>query len=819
MKRLYPFTSIRCIVSLSIFCLVNVTVLAQQPHGTINGTITSADGSAAQYVNVVLKGTNKGTTTNADGKFEMRRVAPGTYTLVTSFISFDPMEQTVEVRANETTTLSITLHETSAQLQEVEIHGQHEGYKADRPSPSLRLQSNLMETPQNIQVITRDVLRDQQIISMSDGLIRNVSGVTRAEHWGDMYTNISARGSQLQAFRNGFNIVNSYWGPLTEDMSFVDHIEFVKGPAGFMLSSGDPSGLYNVVTKKPTGITKGEASITAGSYGLFRTTLDLDGKLSADSKLLYRLNLSAQNKNSHRANEYNDRYAIAPVISYQLDDNTRLTLEYIYQRANMSNVGSFYVFSKDGYASLPVDFTSLPAGIPGSVMNDHSIYVNLQHSFNDNWKITGQVARFMYDQIGASMWPNDTTIYQDGTYIRRVSIWDAKSTMTMGQLFVNGEATTGTIRHRVLAGLDIANKKYLADWGQSFGLDTKDEPFDPKNPYLGIPVTGYPEFDRSRPLEQRAQLSGGILEQRYTSIYIQDELGFLDNKLRLTLAGRYTHLEQAAYGGAPDKADHVTPRIGLSASITEQISMYALYDQAFVPQSGVLVSGRKAEPITGNNMEVGVKKDWTGGWNTTLSLYRILKNNEITADPSNPNSGLSIELGQKRAQGIEFDLRGTILPGLTMTANYAYTDSRVTKVAEGVTSPTEGSIVPGFAKHTMNAWLNYQIERGVLKGLGISGGFTKLMNRATYWTPAPSQDKDLQDYFKLDAGIFWKQDNIKITLNVFNVLDDYLYSGSYEDWMYDGPQPWTGGNGQLSPTYSWQTEAPRNFRLSLTYSF
>ena len=42
-------------------------------------------------------------------------------------------------------------------------------------------------------------------------------------------------------------------GPLTEDMSMVERIEFVKGPAGFMLANGDPSGFYNVVTKKPSG--------------------------------------------------------------------------------------------------------------------------------------------------------------------------------------------------------------------------------------------------------------------------------------------------------------------------------------------------------------------------------------------------------------------------------------------------------------------------------------------------------------------------------------------------------------------------------------
>src|SRR5688572_13621822 len=197
MKNLYTL--------LILVIITATTAFSQQQHGSISGTIKSSDGNGAPYVNVTLKGINKGTTTNDDGKFEIKRVTPGTYTLVASFVGFEPKEQTVEVKANENTRLDFTLNETSAELKEIEISGVREGYKADIVSNSLRLQSSLMETPQNIQVVTADVLRDQQITSMSDGLIRNVSGVVRSEHWGDLYANISARGSQIQAFRNGFN--------------------------------------------------------------------------------------------------------------------------------------------------------------------------------------------------------------------------------------------------------------------------------------------------------------------------------------------------------------------------------------------------------------------------------------------------------------------------------------------------------------------------------------------------------------------------------------------------------------------------------------
>lgn len=782
-----------------------------QGTGAIQGSIQTSDGHPAEYVNVSIEGTSKGAVADRTGHFEIKNIKPGSYTLIASFVGLATQKHSVEIRSAEFTTIDLVLNENTQQLEEIVVLEAGDRYTADRVSSALRLTTPLIETPQSIQVVTPEMLKNQQVISMSDGVIRNVSGAVRQEHWGDLYANIVARGSQVQAFRNGFNIVNSYWGPLTEDMSFVDRIEFVKGPAGFMLSSGDPSGLYNVVTKKPTGISKGEVSFTAGSFGLLRSTLDLDGKISEGGKLLYRLNLSAQNKGSFRPNEYNDRYAIAPVLSYQIDDKTKLTLEYNYQRANMSNVGSFYVFSQDGFADFPVEHTALPAGTPGTKINDHGVYLNIQHELAAHWKLTGQVAKLMYDQVGHSMWP--TVANQDGTYVRSIGIWDAKSDMTMAQVFVNGEVQTGSVRHRILSGIDMATKEYMADWGQTHELDLVDNPFDPLNPHLGAPVTGYPRFDRLTPLEERAQNAGGLQDQRYTSFYLQDELSLFENRVRLTLAGRYTDLQQSAYGAAPDKAKHVTPRVGISTSINKQLSVYGLYDQAFIPQTGILVNGNKVQPITGNNFELGVKKEWLGGnWNTTLAFYQILKNNELTADPMNPTSGQSIELGRKRAQGVEFDLRGSIITGLNLVANYAYTDSRVLEVAEGVTYPEEGSIVPGFAKHTINTWLNYQIQNGLFKGFGVSTGFTFLGDRATYWEASPDPDKEMKDYFKLDAGFFWEKEKIRVTMNVFNVLDEYLYSGSYESWMTDA-------ESVPSPLYSYQAEAPRNARLSIAFKF
>ena len=799
--------TLRLQITTLILSVFGLGAFAQQ-NGTIKGRITTSDGQPAVYVSIGLKDKNQHTTSDDNGNYTINRVKAGTYTLRVSAVGINPQEKAITVNANETLKVDFVLTENNQALQEVTIAGKKNKYKVSLPSASLRLNEPLLEAPQNIQIVSDQVIKDQQIISMSDGLIRNVSGAARSEHWGDLYTNIKMRGSQVQAMRNGFNFVTSSWGPLTEDISMVDHIEFVKGPAGFMLGNGDPSGLYNVVTKKPTGINKGEVSVTVGSYDLYRTAVDFDHKITNDGKLLFRLNAAAQTKGSFRPYEKNDRYTFAPSLSYQLTSKTKITAEYALQNAKMTEVGSFYVFSPNGYVTLPREFTLTQPGVPDTRINDHSAFVNLQHNFNNKWKATAQVAYSKYLQTGYSSWPS--AVFTNNTLIRNVSIWDAESTMKLAQFFINGEANTGGIVHRILAGFDGGKKNYMADWGQSHDLDLPSSPFDVYNPNYGFPANGYPNFDRSRSLQIRGAANN--IDQKYLSAYIQDELGFFKNQLRLTLAGRYTYVNQSAYNGDPEVGKKVTPRVGLSYSLNKNTSIYAVYDQAFTPQTGLLRNGEQNLPLTGTNYEAGVKKDWLDGkWNTTVSVYRIVKQNELASDPTNTaGQNYSIIIGEKRAQGVEFDLRGEITAGLKLIANYAYTDGKITEVVDGF--GVVGQVVPGFSKHTSNAWLTYTLQNGALKGTGISAGFTHLAGRAMGTYSGENSEQNLPNYFKLDGGLFWENKSLRITANAFNILDKYLYTGAYYTNYWNAPT-------YDQPVYSWQAEAPRSYRVSVAYKF
>jgi iron complex outermembrane recepter protein len=783
---------------LTLFLLLSFCIFANDPFegtGIIKGKIMTSNGKSAPEVSILIKGTARGTTTDEQGIFEFRKLHSGDYTLQISHLGFEAIEQNVSVEENKISAISIQLKISDKELASVIITS-NKKFRTGWLSPSLRLSSPIIETPQNIQVITKGIITDQQSFDMLEGIQRNVSGAQKLEHW-DNYARINMRGSNLTAFRNGMN-VQMPWGPLTEDMSMVDRIEFVKGPAGFMLTNGEPGGFYNVVTKKPSGSNKGEVSFSLGSFNLFRTTLDLDGKLSKNGKLLYRFNLMGQLKGSHRDNEFNNRYSIVPVLKYFVDDKTALTLEFTHQFSQMSVIGSNYSFSKIKYGDLPRNFTTAEANLDPANINDNSVQATLEHRFNDDWKFTAQAGFLKYNMVGQSVWPRSISETNDSLMQRGISIWDALAVNKTGQMFLNGKLYSGAVTHKLLFGIDMTNKDYYADWNQASPLGEAN--FNIYKPVYGTVYPQIPKWDRSQTIRER----GVHYNNAFSSLYVQDELEFFNNKLRVTLAGRYTTNKNVdAYSGTTDD-NKFTPRAGVSYSIDKSMSAYFVYDESFVANYGTDWQGKSFDPLMGVNLEAGIKKDWFNGkWNSTVSVYQIKRSNVLTTDTDHPdpNSGQFIyqrQTGQQETKGVEVDVKGELSRNLEAVVNYAFTEAKVTKDSD---PKVVGNMVAGATKHIQNTWLSYKVRDGKLSGLRFSLGYQYQAGRSS-WYIFDNSENALPDYFRLDGGISYQTAKFDVIFNVNNITNKYLYSGApYGSMFY------------------WQTEPGINSRLSVFYKF
>jgi len=808
----------------TFFCLmVTLSVNAQQINtskGVISGQILTNDNEPAESVAVQLAGTDKMTLTTESGFYIFKNLPAGTYHVNVTVKGYKPLEATVVLAENgKQNNISFRLELSDAQLAEVVISSGGR-YKVDRVSSSLRLPSSILETPQNIQVISKRTLADQQVYDIVDGITRNVSGVSRMGHWDNQYANIRMRGSKIPAFRNGMNIEAS-WGPTAEDAAMIENIEFVKGPAGFMLAAGEPGGFYNVVTKKPTGSSHQSVSMSTGSFSTYRAALDLDGKLSKDGRLLYRLNLAAQQKDYFTKFNFNNRVVVAPVIKYQIDDKTAVTFEYTYQAIKFLANGN-YQFSKRKLAdeNISNDFFYADPSLPPGKIRDHSVYVYLDHQLNDRWKAHAQVAYFNFAMASGSVWAN--SVDSAGNMSRYYNIGDEAGENRFAQLSLSGEEQTGSVRHRILGGVDFGNKKFWGDFRSGNPnirfAKVKDavtgqlyEPiFNVYNPIYGLPMDSVPKFDRSVNIRTRSGSTTYATYTNYASAYVQDELGFFNNNLRVSLGLRFTYAETVGKTETTDIKDQVfSPRAGISYSIDKQTSVYGLYDQSFVPVPGTDYFGNAFKPIKGNDIEFGVKKEWFGGrWVSSVSVYQINRTNALTPDTEHQNGSITFntQLGETQSKGVEVDINGELAKGLNLVANYAYSSSEITKESPNVATKTVGNVTPNTNAHTTNAWLSYRFSKGALNGFGVNGGIQWLADRYVGTTTTPN----MPNYFRADAGLSFQKNKFGISMLVNNLLDNrkLLTAASLDT-----------DPSKNTSYYSYIVEARRNLRMTVTYKF
>jgi TonB-dependent receptor len=106
---------------LIIVCLMAAMQVTNAQTGKVTGKILDGDyNDVLAFANVSVKGTEKGTSSDFDGLFEMQ-LKEGNYTIIFSFIGYETKEITgVSIKNNEVTNLNVTLN-SSVMLKEVMI--------------------------------------------------------------------------------------------------------------------------------------------------------------------------------------------------------------------------------------------------------------------------------------------------------------------------------------------------------------------------------------------------------------------------------------------------------------------------------------------------------------------------------------------------------------------------------------------------------------------------------------------------------------------------------------------------------------------------
>ncbi len=111
-----------------------VDTTSESGRGVLHGTIRDAtDGSPLEFANVLIEGTNFGTSANADGEYELRNVPPGRYNIRFSYIGYRTRTiYEIQISRNRDLRLDVELEPDAQQLGEIVI----------RPSPFNRTEES-----------------------------------------------------------------------------------------------------------------------------------------------------------------------------------------------------------------------------------------------------------------------------------------------------------------------------------------------------------------------------------------------------------------------------------------------------------------------------------------------------------------------------------------------------------------------------------------------------------------------------------------------------------------------------------------------------
>lgn len=211
--------------------------------GSIAGRVRAgSDGGPLAGVNVRLRGTVRGTTTDGRGEFRLAEIPPGVKTLVFSLVGFvRETRSDVPVEEGKETRLDVTLTPGAIETEQVVV------------TASKREQS-LQDVPVSISVLDASQISERNSVSLEDAL-RYVPGVnmtgTQVNIRGSSGYSLGA-GSRVLMLLDGIPFLAGDTGELnfeTIPMGQIDRIEVVKGASSALYGSNALGGVVNIITK------------------------------------------------------------------------------------------------------------------------------------------------------------------------------------------------------------------------------------------------------------------------------------------------------------------------------------------------------------------------------------------------------------------------------------------------------------------------------------------------------------------------------------------------------------------------------------------
>lgn len=663
---------------------------------------------------------------------------------------------------NEETNSAVEL----APLEVIGTETEDMGYIVPNATSGTKTDTPIMEIPQSIQVIPKAILSDQDSQTLSNAL-ENVSSVVAPKSTELLTSGFIVRGFKSKVYLDNMPTSGAVNAADSLSLINVEKIEVAKGPTATLFGGGlgaPVGGLINVVSKQPHAENKYTVSFRGGSFSTINPSFDFNQSLSEDDKVLFRLTGEYQQAESFIDEVESEQYSIYPTLSVDFSEDTRLVIQGQYSHINFleyTGLRAEGTIEETDY-NIPRFRYSGATDTPKSEVENKMLTLNFSHRFSEHFKASIQ-ARYYKNEF------EEFSSFHHGSLsgLRRPrDLKDSELPFYSGVLNSTTEAliinpnfifdfNTGFIKHKVLLGAEYDTTRSNAQLGTYY--DTFEDI------YLDL-------ADREDDINYLEVVEGNLTqaqENRYQTmgVYLQDQLDIGD-RLHLLASLRWTtisveEIEQTTRNSS------LTPRIGVVFDLTDSVSAFVGYGEGF--RAVLAMFGETAKPEESTQIEAGIKFDAIEyGLSGTISGYELIRNNVVVPDPNGAFS--SIQAGEQTAIGAEIDILWEPTEALSILANYAYTDARLTKHADPKLVVDDK--LPRIPQHSGRAAIRYRFQKNLLSGLEVGMGVSFSSSRHI---SLPNTFKT-DGFYRLDAQVSYPlTKNLKLSVNVQNLTNSQYY--------------------------------------------
>lgn len=621
----------------------------------------------------------------------------------------------------------------------------------------------LQDVPITIGTITAERLAEQGVTNLVDAL-RNVPSVNPFTTYG-VYEYYNIRG-----FLDSVQLVDGvrYEGNrVNTQLTGVDRIEVLKGPASALYGGGALGGTINIVRKRPSAVTSRELVASLGSWGQWRGAFGTSGRLGADN-LVYRLDAGADTSDGYRHNG-SGRFLLAPTILWRASPRTEVEVAYSFSRDRFNGDSGLPVtgLADDGSASVldvPRD-RNFRTPQDRALSASHNFRASIVHRLSESVVLRNTLAYRHF---------NDEYFLSEGV------TFDAPSTVFRDYLYFHHHRRPLTNTTELVGTIKRAGgHRYVVGWeGQRYHNFTTlpDEDFFSAEP-----------IDAFNPIEtqQGSDLTitrANVFTNNTNALYAQDAFGAGD-KLKILVGGRYDFYRRSSHSERFDEgtaiagpvtrrsAEALTSRLGIVFQPTATADIYGSFATSFKPLTLAQPDGTTLEPERGIQFEAGQRlRLLNDRVKLTTAVYRLSRSNVAFRRPGN----VYVQAGEVASKGIEADLEAALPNRWQLGIGYGFTHASFLDYEPSVGTNLRGN-TPVFApRNTLSVWSGYRWSNGFAVNAGI---------RYTGKTFADDENVfAVKGYGVVNAAVRYTRGEVEYAINVNN-LTNQKYFVPHQDYL------------------------------------